>query len=194
MPRETKPSGESSIADDTRIPKEFFSTRSAPTAQESEAAAKEHPERQRETEPPLGQKTVLLVEDNDAVRLLTHRILENEGYAVLDAVSGPAALSVAQRFEGDIDLLIADVVMPGMRGDDLAEQLLGTRPELRVLYISGFTDNATLPREVLDAVVPFLPKPFTPSALMKKVREALAHAPVAKRVQASRARSGAVPS
>jgi CheY-like chemotaxis protein len=190
MPRDTKQPCESTIADDTRIPKEFFQTRPAPVPRDTPANGRKTTSSQRAIEPSAAQKTVLLVEDNDAVRLLTHRILENSGYVILDAVSGQTALSVAQGFEGDIDLLIADVVMPGMRGDELALRLLGLRPELRILYMSGFTDDATLPREVLDGVVPFLPKPFTPSSLMKKVHLALVGGPVAREVQAAQARTG----
>jgi two-component system, cell cycle sensor histidine kinase and response regulator CckA len=189
MPRDTKPTGESMIADDTRIPKEFFQTRPGRGPGSAGGTDSGHVSLQRASEPPASQKTVLLVEDNDAVRLLTHRILENDGYLVLDAASGQTALAVAQRFEGDIDLLIADVVMPQMRGDELAVQLLARRSQVRVLYMSGFTDNATLPREVLDGIVPFLPKPFTPSALMKKVRAALDGGPVAQGIQAAQARA-----
>jgi CheY-like chemotaxis protein len=115
-----------------------------------------------------------LVEDETSVRELARRALLNEGYIVLEASHGEEALQVAQQHQGSIDLLVTDVVMPGgMSGRQLAEHLTLLRQETKVLYISGYTDNAIIHHGVLDAGIAFLQKPFTPSRLANKVREIL---------------------
>jgi PAS domain S-box-containing protein len=120
-----------------------------------------------------GRETVLLVEDEAAVRALARRALQRFGYRVLEAADGQAALALARRLEDPIDLLLTDVVMPEMGGRELALHLARERPSTRVLYTSGYTDTAVLQDEIRDAVVAFLPKPYTPEDLARKVRDVL---------------------
>jgi two-component system cell cycle sensor histidine kinase/response regulator CckA len=126
--------------------------------------------------PPAGAKggeTVLVVEDDDAVRALTRACLEARGYAVLAAGDAEEAGRVAADYPGRIDLMVTDVVMPGCGGRELAGRLTAARPGLRVLYVSGHTEDAVLRHGVRDAEVAFLQKPFLPDALARKVRELL---------------------
>lgn len=122
---------------------------------------------------PSGAETILLVEDNEYVRELARRVLESHGYAVLEAPDGPAALQLALRHSGPIHLLLTDVVMPGMSGRDLARELAGTLPGVRSLFMSGYAEEAAAHHGVLDAGAEFLQKPFSPSALARKVRHVL---------------------
>ena len=122
--------------------------------------------------PPRGTETVLLVEDTDAVRALAARALESCGYTVLAARSGVEALDLARQHGGAVDLLLTDVVMPGISGPQLAERLAAERPNLCVMYMSGYADDAILQFE-LDPGTAFLRKPFTPSILARAVREAV---------------------
>jgi CheY-like chemotaxis protein len=122
---------------------------------------------------PQGTETVLLVEDDESVRTLTRGMLRTLGYRVLDANRAREALALSQRHPGPIHLLLTDVVMPEMSGRDLAELLVTLRPELRVLYMSGYTDDALLRHSVSRAEMAFLQKPFTPASLAAKVRESL---------------------
>jgi two-component system cell cycle sensor histidine kinase/response regulator CckA len=122
---------------------------------------------------PKGTETVLLVEDEEMVRRLLRDILEGEGYTVMAAVSGDEALRVCGRHEGPLHLLITDVVMPGMSGSELVERLTEKRPDMKVLYMSGYTDDAIVHHGVLNADTNFLQKPFTPGAVLRKVREVL---------------------
>ncbi len=127
-------------------------------------------------EPPAlrgGHETVLLVEDATPVRTLARRALEARGYTVLDAADGPSAIELSRRHSGVIDALVTDVVMPGMSGRELAERLAPTRPEMKVLYTSGYTDDAMVRQGVLSAGVAFLQKPFVPDTLARKVRDVL---------------------
>jgi two-component system, cell cycle sensor histidine kinase and response regulator CckA len=126
---------------------------------------------------PKGSETILLVEDEDAVRAVARFILDACGYQVLDADSGAEALHHGQLHEGPIHLLITDVVMPEIPGRALAEQFVTNRPDTRVLYMSGYTDDAVIRHGVLHAEMPFLQKPFTPFALAAKVREVLDQPP-----------------
>lgn len=124
--------------------------------------------------PPRGTETLLLVEDDVAVRALTHFALQQCGYTVLEASHGEEALRVATNHRGKIHLLVTDVVMPGMGGRVLAERLLSLHPEMRVLYVSGYTDDAVVRHGILHEEVNFLQKPFSPNALAHRVREVLA--------------------
>jgi two-component system, cell cycle sensor histidine kinase and response regulator CckA len=125
--------------------------------------------------PPVqtGRETLLVVEDDAAVRALTVRILQNAGYRVLAAQNGEDALRVAAQFNGKIPLVVTDVMMPEMGGSELALALRDSRPETRVLFVSGYTANAIVKQGVLEAKLDFLAKPFTPTALLTTVRQVL---------------------
>jgi two-component system cell cycle sensor histidine kinase/response regulator CckA len=120
-----------------------------------------------------GSETVLLVEDEDVVRGLARQILEQEGYSVLEASRGEEALSLCAAYEQPIQLLLTDVVMPETSGKEVADRLRTLRPEIKVLFMSGYTDEAIVHHGVLDAKVEFIQKPFTPVALARKVREVI---------------------
>jgi signal transduction histidine kinase len=122
---------------------------------------------------PRGDETVLLVEDEEAVRALASRILERHGYTVLEARNGRDALAVVARHSGAIDLLLTDVVMPEMGGKQLAEALVARDATLRVLFVSGYTDGDISRRGELDRCTAFLQKPFTAGGLLSRVREVL---------------------
>jgi PAS domain S-box-containing protein len=125
-------------------------------------------------EMPRGSETVLLVEDEAAVRTLAARILRDQGYVVLEAANGEEGLRLAQERGGEIiDLLLTDVVMPRMSGVALAEQLQALRPAIKVLFTSGYTDNAIIHHSQVDPGIAFLHKPFSPAALARKVRDVL---------------------
>jgi CheY-like chemotaxis protein len=120
-----------------------------------------------------GSETILLVEDQEEVRTLGVTILEHFGYHVLSAAGGEEAIALARSYPGAIHLLITDVVMPGINGRVLAQQLAAER-SLRVLFMSGYTENAIAHRGILDADLDYIQKPFTPESLGQKVREVLA--------------------
>jgi PAS domain S-box-containing protein len=120
-----------------------------------------------------GTETILLAEDDEMVRSLVRETLEREGYKVIESADPVEARRIADHHKGNIQLLITDVVMPKLSGRELAEQLIRRRPDLKVLYMSGYTDNAVLNSGILHQDVAFLQKPFTPSALAEKVREVL---------------------
>ena len=120
-----------------------------------------------------GAETILLVEDADALRKLTHMLLEQHGYHVLAAANGMDALLMAQQRADRIDLLVTDVVMPGLNGRALAKQLESLQPGLKVLYVSGYTDDAIVDHGVLEADIHLLHKPFSEESLIRKVREVL---------------------
>jgi len=122
---------------------------------------------------PSAGETVLVAEDQDDVRALTKRLLEREGYVVLAAASGGDALVLAACYAGRIHLLLTDVVMPGLSGRDVAERLGTSRPGIRVLFMSGYSDNVIAQRGMLDPGTAFLSKPFTPDTLATKVRDVL---------------------
>jgi CheY-like chemotaxis protein len=122
---------------------------------------------------PRGQETILLVEDEDGVRALTRYILQNGGYTVLEARDGAEALRLASTHAGRIHLLLSDVVMPRLSGRELAEHLRHSLPTLKVLFLSGYTDDEVMRHGILQAEVHFLQKPFSPAALAQKVREVL---------------------
>jgi PAS domain S-box-containing protein len=118
-------------------------------------------------------ETILLVEDAQRVRAVVREILEMSGYTVLEARHGAEALEVSNQHAGTIHLLVTDVVMPQMSGRELAQRLATLRPDLKVLYMSGYTDDAIVRHGVLASGIAFLSKPFTPDALALKVRELL---------------------
>jgi CheY-like chemotaxis protein len=120
-----------------------------------------------------GTETVLLAEDEEVVRKLARRVLEMYGYCVLEAANGGAALLICERHAEQIHLLITDVIMPEMSGRELADRLAHLRPEMKVLYMSGYTDNAIVHQGVLDEGANFIQKPFSTDALARKVREML---------------------
>jgi two-component system cell cycle sensor histidine kinase/response regulator CckA len=122
---------------------------------------------------PQGSETVLVVEDEPSVRSLATHILRHQGYRVLEATNGEEALRVAQERLEEIHLLLTDVVMPRMGGKELADRLKTLRPNLEVLFISGFPDEAIAHHGILDSGVVLLQKPFSPAALAQKVREVL---------------------
>jgi signal transduction histidine kinase/DNA-binding response OmpR family regulator len=129
------------------------------------------------TPPPAsgrGGETVLVVEDDPAVRNLMRTMLTRHGYVVLEGGSGPEALEVARRHAGRIDLVVTDVIMPHMSGRELADTLLTERADLRVLYVSGYADDVVTRHRLLDGDSGFLQKPFTEERLGRAVREALA--------------------
>lgn len=122
---------------------------------------------------PRGAETVLLAEDEPAVRRLACLALEMQGYTVLHAESGPKALAISRAYEGKIDLLVTDVVMPEKGGRDLAEEIRQLRPGIRVLFVSGYSDDEIFRHGVERSTAAFLQKPFTTRALASKVREVL---------------------
>jgi len=123
-----------------------------------------------------GVETILLAEDDEQVRELASEALSASGYSVLAAETPQAAISICRSHSGHIDLLLTDVVMPGIGGRDLATHVTAIRPDLKVLYMSGYTPQAILHHGELDADTFFIQKPFTPSSLAAKVREVLDHA------------------
>ena len=122
---------------------------------------------------PTGHETILLVEDEGAVRAIVRHTLESCGYTVLEATNGADGLRRCEEHEGRIDLLVTDVVMPEMPGRVLAEKLAKLRPETKVLFMSGYTDDAVIRQGIMKAETAFLQKPFTPRALAEKVRQVL---------------------
>lgn len=124
--------------------------------------------------PHAAAQTVLLVEDEDLIRSLAEQILAERGYRILSAANASQAMEIAARAEGKIDLLLTDIVMPGASGSDLAQRLLRTHPQMRVLYMSGYSDSLIFRYGVLQERAAFLQKPFSADALERKVRELLA--------------------
>ena len=123
--------------------------------------------------PFAGVETVLVVEDDPLVRGITSRALRGAGYRVLIARDGREAIGVVDQWPGPLHLVVTDVVMPGMSGPELAEQLSGRIPGLRVLLVSGYSHEGMAERGILETSPGFLAKPFTPSALLERVRQVL---------------------
>jgi PAS domain S-box-containing protein len=124
------------------------------------------------TAPPAGGETVLVVEDEKEVRALACDVLRRHRYMVLEAPSPEVAMRICERYPGPIQLLLTDVVMPGLSGRELADRVAPLRPEMRIVYMSGYTDDVTGPHGVLESGA-FIPKPFTPTVLARKVRQVL---------------------
>ncbi len=121
-----------------------------------------------------GTETILLVEDEKAVRTLARRILQRCGYTVLETVNADEAVALSDRYQGVIDLIVTDVVMPGrLNCREMTEYVTGSRPDVKVLYVSGYTDDAIVQHGILDSSPHFMPKPFTPITLAHTVREIL---------------------
>jgi CheY-like chemotaxis protein len=122
---------------------------------------------------PRGVETVLIVEDDKEVRKIAVRILENQGYKVLEASQGSEALSLCKEHRKPIHLMLVDVVMPGLDGRELAERVKSLHPGMKVLYMSGYTDNAIIHHGVLEKGMNYIQKPFTLEGLGRKIREVL---------------------
>jgi CheY-like chemotaxis protein len=122
---------------------------------------------------PRGSETILLVEDDPGVRDLARLVLHGQGYTLLEAMDTQEATLLFRRYSGPIHLVLTDVVMPGGNGRSLVEQLSQSQPNLKVLFMSGYTDNVIAQQGVLDSGVSFLQKPFSPITLARKVREIL---------------------
>jgi two-component system cell cycle sensor histidine kinase/response regulator CckA len=121
----------------------------------------------------IGSETILVVEDDETVRKFAERALKGFGYRILIAANGEEAVRIAGEYEGSIDLMLTDVVMPGMSGQDLEDKLKASKPGIKVLYMSGYTDDTIVHHGILDRGKIFLQKPFTIEALGRKVKEAL---------------------
>jgi two-component system cell cycle sensor histidine kinase/response regulator CckA len=141
-----------------------------PRAEEAAGPAKSSPDLHKM---PKGTETVLLVEDEEAVRALSRLVLVSSGYTVLEARDGQEGVRVARQHTGPIHALVTDLVMPGMSGRQLAELLVRDRPDLRILFMSGYTDEAVMRQGVPESGFAFLQKPFSPLGLARKVREVL---------------------
>jgi PAS domain S-box-containing protein len=136
-----------------------------------------------------GKETILLVEDEDNLRRLARQYLEKQGYNVVDAADGAMALEIADAHEGVVHLLLTDVIMPGMNGRELAQRMLEIRPNVKVLYMSGYTENVIAPNGTLDAGVSLLQKPFNLRDLKDRVREVLDSTPIPREVTMSTERA-----
>jgi PAS domain S-box-containing protein len=136
--------------------------------------ASAEPQRAVAAEPALPARpaTILLVEDDRAVRLLVKRVLDRQGYKIIEAQDGGEAVMMAERYDGRIDLLISDVVMPLMSGPDVAAHITGTRPDIKVMFVSGYTDDMISDRVGKEGFR-FLPKPFNTATLLRDVAQAL---------------------
>jgi CheY-like chemotaxis protein len=141
--------------------------------------------------PDHGQETILLVEDEANLRQLARQYLETQGYRILEAADGAAALQIANGHKGPIHLLLTDVVMPGMNGREMAEKIAAQRSDVRVLFMSGYTENVIGHDGLLDAGVNLLQKPFTLPTLKEKVRELLDSEPVPQQGALSAAKPSA---
>ena len=120
-----------------------------------------------------GIETILLVEDEEVVRNLVRDILTDKGYNVLETDSGKEAIAICGTYSGPIHLLFSDVIMPNISGTELRDQLINLRPDIKVLFMSGYTDESISHSGILDSDSSFIEKPFTPDALARKVREVI---------------------
>jgi PAS domain S-box-containing protein len=143
--------------------------------------------------PERGKETILLVEDEVTLRRLARQYLENQGYKILEAEDGAAALQIVSGHQGQVDLLLTDVIMPGMNGRQLARHITAQIPDVRVLYMSGYAENAISHNGMLDAGINLLQKPFSLPALKDKVREILDSEPIPQQaIGAGRASDAAI--
>jgi two-component system, cell cycle sensor histidine kinase and response regulator CckA len=122
--------------------------------------------------------TVLVVEDDDQVRAFVRSLLTSEGYKVAEARTGAEGLKVADELDGRIDLLLSDMLLPELSGSDLAEQLLQRKPDLKILFITGYVEGDIVQRCITELGASFLDKPFLPAALLGRVRDAVGSARV----------------
>ena len=122
---------------------------------------------------PSGTETILVVEDDKLLREFICEVLMTNGYSIISASNGSEALDLALQHKNKIDLLLTDVVMPGMSGRTLAAQMMESHPAMKILYMSGYTENAIVHHSVLDRGVELIQKPFTIGMLARKVREIL---------------------
>ena len=143
-----------------------------PRVEETGTGQPEGPKAPRKSQA-AASETILLVEDEPGVRTLARKVLESHGYTVLEAAGGEKAIPISESHQGPIHLLLTDVVMPAMSGRVLADRLAPRRPGIKVLFMSGYTDEAVIHHGVLESGIPFIQKPFTPQALVQKVRELL---------------------
>jgi CheY-like chemotaxis protein len=143
-----------------------------PRVSESGEALSEQPEVVL-PEPGVGHETILLVEDEKTLLSMGRYFLEKQGYTVLEAADGAAAIQVCKSHSGPIHLLLTDVIMPGMNGRELANRITALRPEIKVIYMSGYTENAIGHNGMLEEGIILLQKPFTLPAMKAKVREVL---------------------
>jgi CheY-like chemotaxis protein len=128
--------------------------------------------------PRQNDETVLVTDDESMVLDLVRTLLQAQGYKVLLAADGPEAIRISKEHPGAIDLLLTDMVMPGMSGPELAKELMARRPLMKVLYMSGYTEYAVVNQGVMERVQSFIWKPFSNAALAQKVREVLDSPPV----------------
>jgi DNA-binding response OmpR family regulator len=127
--------------------------------------------------PQRGTETILIVEDEEAVRELIQTVLIEKGYDVIPSLDPQHAEQIAGNFAGEIHLLLTDMVMPGMSGRELADRISAKRRDIRVLFMSGYTENVITTGGMLEEGLAFLQKPFSPVALVHKVREVLSQTP-----------------
>jgi len=132
-----------------------------------------------QVQPQRGSETILLVEDEEAVRDLIFTVLTEQGYEVIPSSDPKHAEQIVARDKREFHLLLTDVVMPGCSGRELAARVAIRRPGIRVLYMSGYTDNVITSGGMLEKGLAFLQKPFSPAVLIQKVREVLSHTPAA---------------
>ena len=131
------------------------------------------PKKPLEIKSPLGTETVLLAEDDQGVRRIAREFLKMKGYQVLEAGNATEALQIARDCPGPIHLLLTDIVMPGLKGEELVERVMSIRPDLKVLYMSAYTEDAIVNLGILAPGTNFIEKPFGPEDLARKVRKVL---------------------